>query len=286
MSNENNTHPLPPDTQPARLVEQARAKAKRDALTGGEVALLEDAEQDPCVPIRNLVGHLVYCNYGDWADFTKCKCAEGLLTAPEQKTAFVVAPMPLRDILASSIQVSDEMAHDLAMGIRKAQKQGQKIETVGEVLGVSNEPLLTLIELADARAKIRYLEADAMISWRSISLRMNAEAKTKADAKPEAKAREQPETMNRVCQCGHAAIGHARDKEGKLMGCTQCYCSLWNPDTKPEATLTCVCGHSLIQHEAGALGGNSVCMLQTCGCKSYKSRPGGPLIVAPGNSRG
>lgn len=145
-----------------------------------EVDLLADAAEDPSMPIRNLAGHLVTCNYGDWADFSKCKCAEGLVGMPEKQTAFVVAPMPLRDLLASSIQVSDELAHELAVAIRQTIKQGQKIETVGEVLGVSNELPLTVIELADARAKIRYLEADAMISWRAISLRLNAEANAKA----------------------------------------------------------------------------------------------------------
>lgn len=153
------------------------------------VDLVADAAEDPSMPIRNLAGHLVTCNYGDWPDFAKCKCAEGLVGMPEKQTAFVVAPMPLRDLLAASIQVSDESAHELAMAIRQAIKQGQKIETVGEVLGVSNEPPLTVTDLADARAKIRYLEADAMISWRAISLRLNAEAKAqaaKADEKPEA----------------------------------------------------------------------------------------------------
>lgn len=190
-------------------------------LLGDE--LRESAADDPCLPVRNLAGHIVTCNYGDWADFSKCKCSEGLLGAPEQKTAFVVAPMPLRDILASSIQVSDEMAHELAIGIRKARKQDSKIETVGQVLGVSNEPPLTIIELADARAKIRYLEADAMIVWRAQSLKINAEAARETDPQP-----------GRLCGCGHGVHAHDQNNSGGLLGCARCGCMLWDEGDEPE----------------------------------------------------
>lgn len=192
----------------------AVATGIKDVVT---VDLLEVAADDPCMPIRNLAGHIVSCNYGDWIDFSKCKCAEGLLTAPEKATAFVVAPMPLRDILASSVQVSDEMAHELAMGIRAAQKANQKIETVGEAFGVTNDPPLTVIELADARAKIRYLEADAMISWRVQSLKIQAEAEAAAKAELAGdKAAATP-----ICVCGHSVIQHDMDELGTctLSGC-------------------------------------------------------------------
>ena len=205
------------------------------AVVAADAKLLSDASEDPCMPIRNLAGHIATCNYGDWADFSKCKCAEGLLTSPEKQTAFVVAPMPLRDTLASSVQVSDEMAHDLAMGIRQAQKQQSKIETVGEVLGVSNEPPLTIIELADARAKIRYLEADAMISWRAQSLKINAEAAR--TAKAEVAKVERP-LEHVVCDCGHSVNSHDQNNNGKLLGCARCACSEWNQklhDPNPDA---------------------------------------------------
>ena len=190
-------------------------------LTDNE--LRENAEDDPCMPIRNLAGHLVTCNYGDWADFTKCKCAEGLLSAPEQKTAFVIAPMPLRDLLASSVNVSDEMAHELAMGIRQARKQNNKIESVGEALGVSNEPPITVVELADARAKIRYLEADAMIVWRGESLRINADAARAA--KVEAAGAKAEATA--ICVCGHHAAQHKAIGDDACM-LTDCGCKRYD----------------------------------------------------------
>ena len=177
------------------------------------------------MPIRNLAGHLVTCNYGDWADFTKCKCAEGLLTAPEQKTAFVVAPMPLRDLLASSVHVSDEMAHELAMGIRQAQKQNNKIETVGQALGVANEPPLTVIELADARAKIRYLEADAMVAWRAQSLKINAEANAAAERAAKAEA-----AATLICDCGHSVTQHKdHGVDGITCMLSSCGCKSFGP---------------------------------------------------------
>ena len=212
MSTESNPHPLP------------LSRAAVDSLKGAvEVDLVADAAEDPCMPIRNLAGHLVTCNYGDWADFTKCKCAEGLLSAPEQKTAFVIAPMPLRDLLASSVNVSDEMAHELAMGIRQARKQNNKIESVGEALGVSNEPPITVVELADARAKIRYLEADAMIVWRGESLRINADAARAA--KVEAAGAKAEATA--ICVCGHHAAQHKAIGDDACM-LTDCGCKRYD----------------------------------------------------------
>ena len=213
MSTESNPHPLP------------LSRAAVDSLKGAvEVDLVADAAEDPCMPIRNLAGHLVTCNYGDWADFTKCKCAEGLLSAPEQKTAFVIAPMPLRDLLASSVNVSDEMAHELAMGIRQARKQNNKIESVGEALGVSNEPPITVVELADARAKIRYLEADAMITWRAKSLKINADAARAAKVEVAgAKAAATP-----ICVCGHSVTQHElRDFKDAPCMLSSCGCKAY-----------------------------------------------------------
>lgn len=184
------------------------------ALAEADAELLSDASEDPCMPIRNLAGHLVTCNYGDWADFTKCKCAEGLLTSPEQKTAFVVAPMPLRDILASSIQVSDEMAHELAMGIRAGIKKRKKIHPVTAVLGVEvpeEDGPLTVVDLAAARAKIRYLEADAMLAWRTHSLKINAEAKADAERAAKAEVAGQKAAATPICVCNHDALQHGSD---------------------------------------------------------------------------
>lgn len=149
--------------------------------------LEEQAAADPCFPIRNLAGHRVDCNYGDFPNFTKCKCAQGLLTLPEAVAVVAVSPLPLRDHFAASVHVSDDLAHDLAAGIKaerkKAEEKEKRIHTVGNVLGLDQpERPPTIVELADAKAKIRYLEADAMIYWRVESARQQVEAMINAKA--------------------------------------------------------------------------------------------------------
>ena len=78
---------------------------------------------------------------------------------------------------------------------------------------------MTIIELTDARAKIRYLEADAMIAWRADSLRIKAEAERDAKAKVVGeKAAATP-----ICICGHGADQHETQGVGgavcMLSGC-------------------------------------------------------------------
>lgn len=256
----------------------------RDAANAGLVAtnaaadLLSDAAEDPCMPIRNLAGHIVTCNFGDWVDFSKCKCAEGLANVPEKQTAFVVAPMPLRDIFASSIHISDEVAHDLAMGVRKARKQKQKIETVSAILGVGNDEPLTIIELADARAKIRYLEADAMIAWRAESLRINADV---AAAERAAKVKEAGDKAadTPICVCGHSVIQH----EAGICTLDACGCDDYVGRSGPPLIVApgaraCGCGHGVNAHDQDNHGALLECA--QCDCPGWRQAEP-PRIVTP-----
>ena len=139
--------------------------------------MLEDAAQDPCMPVRNLGGHLVACNYGDWPTFEKCKCMEGLAGIPQQATAVVVGPMPIRDVIAMTINISDDHAHDMAAGIKVAEAKRQQVKLVSAALGIEDaSQQVSCVDIAEARAKLRYLEADAMLHWRVESMRVQAAA--------------------------------------------------------------------------------------------------------------
>ena len=139
--------------------------------------MLEDAAQDPCMPVRNLGGHLVTCNYGDWASFDKCDCARGIAGTPQQATAVVVGPMPLRDVFAMTIDISDDHAHDMAVGIKVAEAKRQQVKLVSATLGIEDaSQQVSCVDIAEARAKLRYLEADAMLHWRVESIRVQAAA--------------------------------------------------------------------------------------------------------------
>lgn len=233
------TKPAPPNAVPPRggsglmpPPPSVHSDNFREAL-GDE--LRENAEDDPCMPIRNLAGHIVSCNYGDWPDFSKCQCAEGLVSTPEKQTAVSVSPMPLRDMFAQSIFVSDELASDLAFSIRKERTRRQKVQPVAEALGVTDETPLTIVELTDARAKIRYLEADAMCTWRRESLRIQAEAEAKAreGVKPEAEPSGIVTPGARVCRCGHGVNAHDQNNRSQLLSCTQCGCTAWGEADAP-----------------------------------------------------
>lgn len=128
-------------------------------------ANLEQAASDPCFAIRNLAGHFTTCNYGDWHDFTKCHCAESLLSAPEQSEAFQVVPMPLRDFFAASVNIPLEQAAELALLL----KGGAEAIAAGDLdLSKTIAATLTMAEVAEAKARLRYLEADAMCERRKV----------------------------------------------------------------------------------------------------------------------
>lgn len=184
-----------------------------------------DGALDPCLPVRNLGGHLVTCAYGDWADFSKCDCAEGLAGIPATRAAYQVSPLPLRDLIAAHTHVSDAAALDLAIGMSQQRAADQRIQLLNdEDEGGGYKP--TIMEMADAKAKLRYLEADAMISWRAesaeIQRRVIAERKAAASAN--------------ACICGHDPALHqpTQTLAGVLPGeCTECNCE--NFTARPEA---------------------------------------------------
>ena len=130
--------------------------------------------------IRNHGGHFTYCNYGDWYDFSKCRCAEGLLSVAKTPTHVAVAPLPLRDMIAMHVQVTDEYAADMAKGMRMAIAAQNRVQLVAEVLGTAEDAPVTMADMANMKAKIRYLESDAMIVWRA-----EAEAKARERAAAE-----------------------------------------------------------------------------------------------------
>ena len=179
--------------------------------------MIEDAAHDPCMPIRNLGGHLITCNYGDWLTFDKCDCANGLAGTPDTPPTHVnVAPMPLRDWIASTINISDEAAHDMATGIKMAELKQRRIETVSAILGVDDPEAqgITVVDIAKARAKLRYLEADAMLHWRLVSLQQQRDA---------------AELLRLVCVCGHGPDQHDTDQasaqdHGGSEPCRECTC--------------------------------------------------------------
>jgi hypothetical protein len=136
-------------------------ETERGTMMPSDVEVI-DAERDPTLPIRNFQGHFVTCNYGDWFDFTKCDCGESLIGMPERNEAFQISPLPLRDTFAMAIDIPLDQAIELAALLKKGE---QKIETVDLITG--GEPMpLTMREVAEARARLRYLEADAMIERR------------------------------------------------------------------------------------------------------------------------
>lgn len=299
-------HPLPQGHPPGTVVDEVGTKIAKEAATELELRtafasgveamkgltvadLVTDAAEDPCMPIRNLAGHIVTCNYGDWADFSKCKCAEGLLTSPEKQTAFVASPMPLRDIFASSIHISDDVSHDLAMGIRKAREQNQKIKTVSSVLGVGNDQPLTIVELADARAKIRYLEADAMIAWRAESLRINAEIKADAERAAKVDAAGAKAEATPICGCGHSATQHeAKDFGDSVCMLDSCMCKRYqraSPGIVATGAMVCKCGHRMNAHNQQDNNGALLGCVQ-CDCHGWREGVMPPGTVVTGGARG
>ncbi len=98
---------------------------------------------------RNTLGHLDACNYSDWVDFSKCQCAEGLACVPKQAQAYTVAPMPLRDYFAATVDVPWDVAAMVCSD------------------GVGRSGKLLCVTVIDVRAQLRYAEADAMIAARA-----------------------------------------------------------------------------------------------------------------------
>jgi len=174
----------------------------------------DDVANDPNRAERNLRGHLVTCNYGDWLDFTKCECAEELIGVPEKRVDYHVAPMSMRDYFAASIVVSDEAAHSLATNIKRKEASSAMI-TDAMGMAAAREPL-SIMDIASARARIRYLEADIMLDWRNQtkSRQIEAEKILKDDW---------------LCVCGHAPMNHEamhRNKHEVESGaCNECNCS-------------------------------------------------------------
>lgn len=120
-----------------------------------EMTEREKASADPNILARNAAGHWDDCNYGDWGDFSKCDCDEGLANVPNAGKAYVVAPMPLRDFFAATVVIPWEEALNLAAAEAK-----ERISLGGQV---------TLAQVVEARVRLRYLEADAMILRRAIA---------------------------------------------------------------------------------------------------------------------
>jgi hypothetical protein len=143
--------------------------------------LVAQAAEDPCMPIRNLAGHFIMCNFGDWVDFSKCDCEQGIAGAGKEPDAFAVSPMPLRDFFAATINISDDQAVELAAAVKQRRENLTPKELAQAMVG--NEPVdLTITEIAEARARLRYLEADVLLNWRTQSARLKAAAiKAKAD---------------------------------------------------------------------------------------------------------
>ncbi len=104
---------------------------------------------------RNAVGHWGDCAYWDWADFSKCDCAEGLpIGGSSEPQAVVVAPIPLRDYFAAQLPISWDQAIELAQHLH------------AEKLNISGK--LDVADIIEARVRIRYLEADAMCEYRAL----------------------------------------------------------------------------------------------------------------------
>jgi hypothetical protein len=211
--------------------------------------MLEDAAHDPCMPVRNLGGHIITCNYGDWPTFEKCGCAEGLAGTPSKPPTHVnVAPMPLRDFFATTIDVSYEQARELAEGIKASRMQQQRI--ISTIVG--NDEPISVVDIADARAKLRYLEADAMCHWRSESSEIQRKAAAAAAAEREANPLITLDTKTPsgwVCDCGHEPERHGavdrrqaiemgvREIEGGA--CDECDCEAYSrAPSDPGATPT------------------------------------------------
>jgi len=99
-------------------------------------------------PTRNALGHWDGCPYWDWRDFSKCQCEDGLACITES-TIHTVSPMPLRDFFAATVNLPWQAAVDAAV-------DGSKL----------SRP--TLAEVIEIRARMRYIEADAMLRARSL----------------------------------------------------------------------------------------------------------------------
>ena len=127
------------------------------------------AENDPTMLARNAAGHWDDCNYGDWGDFSKCNCAEGLASTPAKSEAVTVAPLPLRDYFAATVPVPWDDAVALASA-----ENAKRVALGGQI---------TLLEIVEARVRLRYLEADMMIAVRALPpARVEADEPTPDDA--------------------------------------------------------------------------------------------------------
>lgn len=158
----------------------------------------EAARDDPNLAVRNAFGHWTGCNYGDWLDFSKCDCAEGLAGVPAKHQAMTVEAMPLRDYFAATVTIPWEEGVNLA-----AQENSERIAIGGGV---------TLAEVIEARCRLRYLEADAMIIRRAHPPREQFEAgkergKNYGESLSDAGADDGLSTKY-LCQCGHQPERH------------------------------------------------------------------------------
>ena len=105
------------------------------------------------IDARNAMGHWGDCPYWDWPSFDKCTCGEGLSSFEGAEKSYAPAPIPLRDFFATSVVVPWEEALNLAAAEAK-----ERVSLGGQV---------TLAEVVAARVRLRYLEADAMVAYRS-----------------------------------------------------------------------------------------------------------------------
>lgn len=124
------------------------------AVEPGSTFSREQAAESLTEASRNSLGHWRDCNYWDWLDFSKCDCADGLANVPSEAKAYTVAPIPLRDYFAATATIPWEEALNLAAAEHK-----ERIALGGGV---------ALAEVVEARVRLRYLEADAMIIRRAV----------------------------------------------------------------------------------------------------------------------
>jgi len=123
---------------------------------------------------RNSLGHFEDCNYWDWPDLSKCNCAAGLAGANNGAGPYQISPIPLRDHFACAVTPSDEEALNLAMA---------EFNATNAIHLVNKKQAPTIGDIIIARARLRYIEADAMIEVR----------KAKPETRRSEEAKENPE---------------------------------------------------------------------------------------------
>lgn len=177
------------------------------------LSLREAALQNLTLDARNALGHWTDCPHWDWADFSKCNCADGIANVPAVGRAYVPSPIPLRDHFAATASVPWDDALALA-----AAEAGARIALGGQP---------TLAEVVFARVRLRYLEADAMIEHRKHAPREAFEAGQER-GKNYGESLNDEDPSNWICECGHEPESHnVADDSGAPGPCTMCDCATY-----------------------------------------------------------